>query len=36
LKYLAGRRDKLSEIIEKKKWKKLSRVASERARLKRR
>jgi len=36
LKYLARRRDKLSEIIEKKKWKKLSRVASERARLKRR
>jgi ribosome biogenesis GTPase len=36
LKYLARRRDKLSEIIEKKKWKKLSRLASERARLKRR
>lgn len=36
LKYLARRRDKLSEIIDKKKWKKLSRLASERARLKRR
>lgn len=36
LKYLARRRDKASEIIEKKKWKKLSRLASERARLKRR
>ena len=36
LKYLARRRDKLSEIVEKKKWKKLSRQASERARLKRR
>ena len=36
LKYLARRRDKLSEITEKKKWKKLSRQASERARLKRR
>ena len=36
LKYLARRRDKLSEITEKKKWKKLSRLASERARLKRR
>ena len=36
LKYLARRRDKLSEIVEKKKWKKLSRLASERARLKHR
>jgi ribosome biogenesis GTPase len=36
LRYLARRRDKLSEIEEKKKWKKLSRVATERARLKRR
>jgi ribosome biogenesis GTPase len=36
LKYQARRRDKLSEIVEKKKWKKLSRLASERARLKRR
>ena len=36
LKYLARRRDKLSEITEKKKWKKLSRLATERARLKRR
>lgn len=36
LKYLARRRDKLSEIMEKKKWKKLSRLATERARLKRR
>jgi len=36
LKYLARRRDKASEIIEKKKWKKLSRLASERAHLKRR
>jgi ribosome biogenesis GTPase len=36
LKYLARRRDKLSEIMEKKKWKKLSRQATERARLKRR
>jgi ribosome biogenesis GTPase / thiamine phosphate phosphatase len=36
LKYLARRRDKLSEILEKKKWKKLSRLATERARLKRR
>jgi ribosome biogenesis GTPase len=35
LKYQARRRDKLSEIMEKKKWKKLSRQASERARLKR-
>jgi len=35
LKYHARRRDKLSEIVEKKKWKKLSRLASERARLKR-
>lgn len=34
--YLARRRDKLSEIVEKKKWKKLSRIATERARLKRR
>jgi len=36
LKYLARRRDKLTEIVEKKKWKKLSRLATERARLKRR
>ncbi len=36
LKYLARRRDKLSEILEKKKWKKLSRLATERAHLKRR
>lgn len=36
LKYQARRRDKLSEILEKKKWKKLSRLATERARLKRR
>ena len=36
LKYLARRRDVLSEIVEKKKWKKLSRLATERARLKRR
>ena len=36
LKYLAQRRDTLSEILKKKKWKKLSRLATERARLKRR
>lgn len=36
LKYQARRKDKLSEIVEKKKWKKLSRLASERARIKRR
>ena len=36
LNYLARRRDKLSEIVEKKKWKKLSRLATERAHLKRR
>jgi ribosome biogenesis GTPase len=36
LKYLARRRDKQSEIAEKKKWKKLSRLATERAHLKRR
>jgi len=36
LQYLDRRRDKLSEILEKKKWKKLSRLATERARLKRR
>jgi ribosome biogenesis GTPase len=36
LQYLARRRDKLSEIMEKKKWKKLTRLATERARLKRR
>jgi len=36
LQYLDRRRDKLSEIVEKKKWKKLSRHATERARLKRR
>lgn len=35
LKYQARRKDKLSEMAEKKKWKKLSRLASERARLKR-
>jgi ribosome biogenesis GTPase / thiamine phosphate phosphatase len=35
LQYQARRKDKLSEIVEKKKWKKLSRLASERARLKR-
>ena len=36
MKYLARRQDKLSDILEKKKWKKLSRLATERARLKRR
>ena len=36
LKYQTRRKDKLSEIVEKKKWKKLSRLANERARLKRR
>jgi len=36
LKYQARRKDKLSEIVERKKWKKLSRLATERARLKRR
>lgn len=36
LKYQARRKDKLSEIVEKKKWKKLSRLATERARVKRR
>lgn len=36
LNYLARKRDKLTEITEKKKWKKLSRLASERGRLKRR
>jgi ribosome biogenesis GTPase / thiamine phosphate phosphatase len=36
LKYQARRKDKLSEILERKKWKKLSRLASERSRLKRR
>jgi len=36
LKYMARRKDKQSEILEKKKWKKLSRLATERARLKRR
>lgn len=35
LKYLARRQDKLSQITEKKKWKGLSRLATERARLKR-
>ena len=35
LHYQARRKDKLSEIVEKKKWKKLSRLATERARLKR-
>lgn len=36
LKYLERRKDKQSEILEKKKWKKLSRLAAERGRLKRR
>ena len=36
LKYLARRKDKLYEIAEKQKWKKLSRMATERAREKRR
>lgn len=36
LKYQARRKDKLSEIVEKKKWKKLSRLATERAHQKRR
>jgi ribosome biogenesis GTPase len=36
LRYLARKRDRLSEIAEKKKWKKLSRLATERAHLKRR
>lgn len=36
LKYQARRKDKLSEITEKKKWKKLSRLATQRAHLKRR
>ena len=36
IKYQARRKDKLSEIVEKKKWKKLSRFATERAHLKRR
>lgn len=36
LKYVARRKDKLSEIREKKKWKQLARLASERGRLKRR
>ena len=36
LKYQARRKDKLSEIGEKKKWKKLARLATERARQKRR
>jgi hypothetical protein len=36
MKYLERRKDKRSEILEKKKWKKLSRLATERARLKRR
>lgn len=35
LRYQSRRKDKLSEIVEKKKWKKLSRLATERARLKR-
>jgi len=35
LKYMARKKDKLTEIVEKKKWKKLSRLASERGRLKR-
>src|SRR6185295_7151045 len=33
LRYQARRKDKLSEIVEKKKWKKLSRLASERAHM---
>ena len=36
LKYLERRKDKQSEILEKKKWKKLSRLAAERGRLKQR
>jgi ribosome biogenesis GTPase len=36
LNYVARKRDKLSEMLERKKWKKLSRLATERARLKRR
>jgi ribosome biogenesis GTPase len=36
LQYQTRRRDKLSELVEKKKWKKLSRIATERARFKRR
>ena len=36
LKYVERKRDKQSEILEKKKWKKLSRLATERAREKRR
>ena len=36
LQYLARRRDKLFEITEKKKWKKLARLATDRAREKRR
>ena len=36
LNYQARRKDKLSEIVERKKWKRLSRLATERARLKRR
>lgn len=36
LKYVARKKDKVSEILERKKWKKLSRLATERARLKRR
>jgi ribosome biogenesis GTPase / thiamine phosphate phosphatase len=36
LKYQVRRRDKQSEILEKKKWKKLSRLATERGREKRR
>jgi ribosome biogenesis GTPase len=35
LNYVARKRDKLSEMLERKKWKKLSRLATERARLKR-
>src|ERR1044071_2183098 len=35
LKYVARRKDKLTESMERKKWKKLSRLASERARMKR-
>lgn len=36
LQYQSRRRDKLSESLEKKKWKKLHRLATERAHLKRR
>ena len=36
LKYVARRKDKLLEMVERKKWKKFARLATERARLKRR